>query len=116
MDDLKKLARIGKSFPRRWRERVGKAVDELARMQNDSTPWSERTVAHSTNLKVIELAAAEERAKKQATSLTLNLGMVRIPVAIPNQDQWEAFAQSADRPALEAVVIEPDDNDDPEAA
>jgi hypothetical protein len=112
--DAKRLARIGKGYARHWRERKGQAIQALKEMQTDGTPWNERTVAHVTNMKVVELACAEERAKSAPASLTLNLGMVRMPVAIPNHDQWEAFAQSADRPAIEAIVVEPEEDGEKE--
>lgn len=107
--DPQKEQRLADALAKRWRKRKRQALDDLATMQGDQTPWTERTVAHVTTLKVVELAAAEARAQQATTNVNVNLGFVRMPAAIEDRNQWEAFAQQVDRQALEAVEVKPED-------
>lgn len=94
-----------------------KAVDAVGNMLQDATPWAERTVAHTTALKMVEWHEAENRAKKQGQVTNNNFGVVYLPQPPQSGDEWEKRVAARREAALEAelapLALPPKD---PEAA
>ena len=67
--------------------------------------WSDRSVKAGVSSKLIELAAAEARARREAEGARV-LGMVVVQARIEDTGQWEKFAAQGGQPVIEAVATE----------
>lgn len=95
-------------------ERAFKHVKEIQEgTRDDGVSWADRPVVTAVNMKLIELAAAQERARQASSAPTAVFGVVMMQPRIESAEAWEAYAkQVAEKPqtidveALSAVPTE----------